>query len=180
MRQCLTNACRQLNKEGYTYCISISNYCSLLFMEKNEGGKTMKRLFTLIGLSAFVVLNSCQKEISDGDPPTPASPSCKVVNAYYYANAQIYDSASFVYNGVKVMKAESDIKLVSYTYNGANITSLSYYDKLAKSVSFDYSADYDANNRIKSLKVNYYPGRFSAENNQFTYLFSYKGDNLDK
>jgi hypothetical protein len=78
------------------------------------------------------------------------------------------------------MRAESDIKSITYTYSGANISTLTYYDKLAKSVSFADTIDYDANNRMTRLRATYYPGRFSAVNNQYTYLFSYKGNNIDK
>jgi hypothetical protein len=141
----------------------------------------MKKLFTLMCLSGCTIIYSCQKEIKGDDTSAPVPPSCKAVSAFYYAgNTGIYDSALFVYNGDKVVKAESDIKLITYTYSGANISSRIYFDKLANSVSFVDSADYDAINRIKRLRVWYYPGRFSVENNQFTYLFSYKGNNLDR
>ena len=148
---------------------------------KNEGGKMMKTLFTLFGLSGCLIISSCQKSIKGDEQPTPPpAPSCKVVNAYYYANNAIYDSASFTYNGDKVMRAESDIKTITYTYSGSNINTLTYFDKLAKAVSFVDSIDYDANNKMTRLRVWYYPGRFSDVNSQYTYLFSYKGNNIDK
>ena len=141
----------------------------------------MKTFFTLISLSGCLIIYSCQKEIKGNETPAPPpAPSCKPVNAFYYANNAIYDSASFVYSGDKVMRAESDIKSITYTYSGANISTLTYYDKLAKAVSFTDTIDYDANNRMTRLRVTYYPGRFSAVYNQYTYLFSYKGNNIDR
>jgi len=158
-----------------------SNTTVPCFLQKIEGGNTMKTIYTLIGLSGCLIIYACQKEVK-GDVTTtpPPAPSCKPVTAFYYANNAIYDSASFIYNGTKVMRAESDIKSITYTYAGSNITSLTYFDKLAKAVSFVDSTDYDANNRITRLRVWFYPGRFSAVNDQYTYLFSYKGNNIDK
>jgi len=144
------------------------------------GGKTMKKLFILINLPVGLLLySSCQKQVTTDPKPVP--PSCKVASAYYYASPNgIYDSATFVYNGDKLAKAESDLKLITYTYNGANISSRTYFDKLANSVSFVDSAEYDASNRLKKLTVWYYPGRFSDVTKQYIYNFSYKGNNYDK
>jgi len=142
----------------------------------------MKKLFTVFSLSVCAILFSCQKEISgEGGDPAPVPPSCKVVSAYYYKeNVGVYDSSAFVYNGDKVITAESDIKLVTYSYNGNNISGRTYYDKEWKLMAFVDSADYDANNRMTRLRVWIYPGRFSTESQQYTYVFNYNGNNLDR
>ena len=140
----------------------------------------MKQIFYSISLISFLMLySSCQKELSD--TAKQQDKTCKLVSAtYYLASGPVYDSSSFVYSGEKVMKAESDAKTISYTYNGSNISIRSYFDKLAKSISFIDTTEYDLNNRMKKLTVWFYPGAFSPETTKITYLFSYKGTTIDR
>ena len=78
------------------------------------------------------------------------------------------------------MKAESDLKSVTYAYNGANIWSRAYFDKLAKSNAFSDTAEYDANNKLKKLTQWLYPGQFADETMKIVYLFSYNGSAIEK
>jgi hypothetical protein len=140
----------------------------------------MKQFFySITVISVLLLYSSCQKELSD--TAKQREKTCKLISAtYYLASGPVYDSSAFVYNSDKVLKAESDVKTISYSYNGSNISIRSYFDKLAKSVSFTDTTEYDLTNRIKKLTVWFYPGIFTPETTNITYLFSYKGTAIDK
>jgi len=139
----------------------------------------MKQIFySLASISLLMFYSSCQKELS---ATSQQKNSCKLISAtYYLASGGVYDSSAFGYDGDKVIKAESDIKLITYTYSGSNISTRTYFDKLANSVSFIDTTEYGLNNRMNKLTVWFYPGTFTAETTKITYLFSYKGTTIDK
>jgi hypothetical protein len=78
------------------------------------------------------------------------------------------------------MKAESDLKSVTYQYNGSNIWSRTYFDKLANSNAFIDTAEYDASNRLKKLTQWLYPGAFTGETMKIVYLFTYNGNAIEQ
>ncbi|HYJ38000.1 MAG TPA: hypothetical protein VEV87_05265 [Chitinophagaceae bacterium] len=139
----------------------------------------MKQIFYSIAFISFLQLySSCQKELS---ATSDQGKTCKLASAtYYLAFGGVYDSSAFVYNGDKVIRAESEIKTITYGFNGSNITTRTYFDKLANAVSFSDTSEYDASNRLKKLTAWFYPGRFAQETTKITYLFNYNGDFVDK
>jgi len=140
----------------------------------------MKQFFySVTSIALLFLYASCQKELSD--TAQQHEKTCKLISAtYYLASGPVYDSSAFSYNGDKVMKAESDIKSVSYQYSGTNIYSRSYFDKIAKSIAFTDTAEYDAANRLKKLTQWLYPGPFAGETMKIVYLFTYNGSAIDR
>ena len=135
--------------------------------------------YSITSISLLLFCVSCQKELSD--TAKQREKTCKLITAtYYLASGPVYDSSEFSYNGDKVLKAESEIKSVSYQYGGANIHSRSYFDKLAKAVAFTDTAEYDASNKLKKLTQWLYPGPFTGETMRIVYLFTYNGSAIER
>ncbi len=141
--------------------------------------KTMKQIVWLSGLLVTLVLYlSCQKEIHGLEEPKQ---TCKIVSAYYYTGiGDLYDSSVFTYANDKVLTAESDEKLITYTHNGANISIRTFFDKWSKSNAFVDTTEYDSNNRMKKITQWLYPGRFTVETTKIIYLFSYKDNRIEE
>jgi hypothetical protein len=128
--------------------------------------------------TCMLFIFSCQKEA--GDLPGQQNPACKLGSAYYYTpGGGMYDSSVFVYTGDKAMKAESELKSITYTYAGANISTRNFFDKIAKSVAFIDTAEYDGN-KLKRLTVWQFPGQFANETTRIIHQFNYNGNNIDR
>jgi len=139
----------------------------------------MKKILRFTGIAfGLVIYLSCQKELNEfGEQKS----TCRLSTAYYYlAAGGFYDSSAFSYSDDQVMKAESEFKLITYGYAESNIYTRTYFDKLANSVSFIDTTEYDANNRIKKITLWLYPGQFSVETTRIIFQFSYKGNNIDQ
>ena len=139
----------------------------------------MKNVYpSLVVLTLFLALISCQKDVSD--PVDPVT-KCRITTSYYYGGSgMINDSAVYTYGpDQKLNRVESEFEYVIYTYTGDKITMRQYYDKSMNELVRADTIAYSGNN-ISSIRSFEFYSNWGIDSLYTQAYFTWQGTRLEK